>query len=65
MDVRLRKGSTMSKAARWEVVRLDLLDREAQVLGCYRWRWVAKIHLSSANIGLRRAVLRNRCGTTA
>jgi hypothetical protein len=45
-------------AKRWEVVRITLRGDHGQVLGRYRWLWVAKLHHAWANIGLRVAKIR-------
>ena len=44
---------------RWEVVRLGANFAPAEVLGRYRWLWLAKIHHDWANIGIRRSIIRD------
>ena len=45
-------------ADHWEVVRVDLRGREAEVLGRYRFKVLAVVHHWWSNIGLRMSVLR-------
>lgn len=43
----------------YEVVRITFHGADGEVLGHYRWRWMARVHNAWANVGLRVARIRD------